>query len=309
MMENKDNLRKPKIIVILGPTATGKSDLGVRLAKEFNGEIVSADSSQVYKGLDIGSGKITEEEMQEVPHYLLDVISPIDNNDAEVQKKFSVAEYQSLAYETIDKIIAKNKLPIVVGGTAFYIQSIVDGTIFPEVPASPDIREELDGLSILELQNKLSKIDPKRFSQIDIKNRVRLVRSIEIALLLGKVPELESQPKYNCLQIGLNLPKEVLYKKIEIRLNNRLQNGMLEEARSLHQNGLSWAKMKTLGIEYKYQAEFLQNNISKEKMIEEINYKSRQFAKRQMTWFKKDERIKWFDPSNYDEILTLVKNW
>ncbi len=299
-MKEPKNENKPKIIVILGPTATGKSDLGVRLAKKFNGEIVSADSRQVYTGLDIGSGKITKKEMLGIPHYLLDVISPINKKRKELQKPFSVVNYQKKAYKAIDKILTKNKIPILVGGTAFYIQSIVDGIVLPEVAANPTLRLQLEKEPIEKLQRKLKKLDPKRYSEIDIKNKVRLIRAIEIATTLGSVPKTKAKPKYNCLQIGLKLPTEKLHENIVKRLTKRMSQGMLEEARLLHQKGLSWKKMEALGLEYRYQAQYLQNKITKEKMLEKILNKSHQFAKRQMTWFKRDPRINWFDSNKKD---------
>jgi tRNA dimethylallyltransferase len=291
---------KPKIIVVLGPTATGKSDLAVQLALKFNGEVVSADSRQVYKDLDLGSGKITEEEMKGVPHYLLDVADP----NTEI---FSVADFQKLAYEKIDDILSRGKVPIVCGGTAFYIQSIVDGIVLPDITANPKLRKKLESWSLEKLQKKLKKLDPERYSEIDEQNPVRLIRAIEIAKQFGKVPKLKSNPKYECLQIGLKLPEEELQQKIALRLEKRMFAGMLDEGKSLHEKGLSFQRMEALGLEYRFMAEHLQGKISLEEMLEQIRIKSRQFAKRQMTWFKKDKRIEWFEPlKNETEISNLI---
>ena len=296
-------MKLPKILVVLGPTATGKSDLAVELAKKFNGEIVSADSRQVYTGLDLGSGKITKEEMLGIPHHLLDVADPITDI-------FSVADFKRLAYEVIDEILSRGKLPIVAGGTAFYIQSIVDGIVLPEIKADEKLRAELEKYSLEKLQAELKIIDPERYSNIDIHNPVRLIRAIEIARQIGSVPELKSEPKYECLQVGLKLPKEKLHTNISKRLEKRMRIGMLDEAINLNKNGLSWVRMEALGLEYRYMAKHLQGKISKEEMCEEIRIKSSQFAKRQMTWFKKDERINWFEPNkNHIKMNTLIENF
>jgi tRNA dimethylallyltransferase len=279
----------PKILVILGPTASGKSDLAVKLAQEFNGEIISADSRQVYTGLDIGSGKITSEEMLGIPHHLLDVANPVTDI-------FSVVNFQSLAYKAIDDILSRGKLPIVCGGTAFYIQSIVDGIVLPDIKADDELRAELETWSLEKLQVELQKLDPNRYSEIDTQNPVRLIRAIEISKQLGSVPELKSEPKYDCLQIGLELSKEKLHQNIAARLEKRMSIGMLDEAKSLNEKGLSWQRMEDLGLEYRFMAEHLQEKISREEMLEQIQIKSQQFAKRQMTWFKRDERIRWFEP-------------
>jgi len=289
---NFNKKQKPKIIVVLGPTASGKSDLAVELAKELNGEIISADSRQVYKGLDIGSGKITKEEMRGVPHYLLDVADP--KTDI-----FSVADFQKIAYEVIDDILSRNKLPIICGGTAFYIQSIVDGIVLPEIEKDDALRNKLEKMSLEDLQNKLKKLDPNRYSEIDTQNKVRLIRAIEISSQLKKVPKLEKNPKYEGVQIGLKWPKEILHQRIHDRLIARAENGMIEEVQNLHDSGVSWERLEELGLEYRYIAKYLKSQksdeeFSKEEMLETLENKIRQFSKRQMTWWKKDERIEWF---------------
>ncbi len=302
--QTNEKPEKPRILVILGPTASGKSDLAVKIARQFNGEIISADSRQVYKGLDIGSGKITKKEMRGVKHYLLDVVSPI--NTARTKKYFTVADFQKIAYKKIDTILESGKLPIIAGGTAFYIQSIVDGIVLPEISANQKLRDSLEKKSLPELQKILKKLDVARYKKIDSKNKVRLIRAIEISSVLGKVPMMKSVPKYESLQIGLSLPAEKLHSNIKKRLTSRLKIGMLDEARNLHKKGLSWNRMESLGLEYKYMALFLQNKISESEMVNQIETKSRQFAKRQMTWFKRDERINWFSPENINEISELI---
>lgn len=288
---------KPKIIVVLGPTATGKSDVGVKLAKDLDGEIVSADSRQVYKGLDIGSGKITKKEMQGVPHYLLDVVS--------AKTVFSVSDFQKKAYKVIDDILERKKVPIIVGGTAFYIQSIVDGLVFPEIKKDIKLRKKLSEMSLEKLQKKLQKLDPKRFEEIDMKNKVRLVRAIEIASQIKKVPTLEKKPKYEVVQIGLKWPQEKLDQRIHDRLISRMKQGMVAEIKGLHRSGISWRRLEELGLEYRYIALFLQGKMSKEEMLKQLETKIRQFSKRQMTWWKRDKSIMWFRPDEYEKITKI----
>lgn len=294
----------PRILAIVGPTSSGKSDFAVKLARKFNGEIVSADSRQVYKGLDIGSGKITKREMRGIPHHLLDIASP--------KKVFTISDFQKLAYKKIDDILARGKLPILCGGTGFYIQSIVDGTVLPEVPENKLLRTKLNKLSLKELQSKLKKLDKARFATVDINNKVRLVRAIEIATALGKVPNIKSMPKYECIQIGLSWPKEKLDERIKKRLNARIKKGLIKEVSDLHKNGLSWKRLEMLGLEYRYVALFLQNKISHAEMVVELQNKICQYAKRQMTWFKRDKRIKWSKcgpTRTWSRIIFLTENF
>jgi tRNA dimethylallyltransferase len=289
---------KAKILVILGQTATGKSDLAVFLAKKLNGEIISADSRQVYKGLDIGSGKITKREMKGVPHYLLDVISP--------KKVFSVADFQKQTYKHIDDILKRGKLPIVCGGTGFYIQSIVDGIVLPGIEANKKLRADLEKKDLAELQLILKNLDKKRFAEIDTKNKVRLVRAIEIACAIGKVPKLKKNPKYSALQIGVTWPAEALQKRIHDRLIKRLKIGMVKEVEILRKSGVSWKRLESFGLEYRYLALFLQNKITKAEMINELKTKINQFAKRQKTWFGRDSKINWFQANQAAKIERFI---
>ncbi len=270
---------KPKIIVVCGPTATGKSDKAVEIALAQSGEIISADSRQVYKGLDIGSGKITKEEMKNVPHYLIDVADP--------REIFSVEDFVRQGQEAITQILNKGKLPIICGGTGYYIDALVYNIHFPEVPPNEFLRKELERYSLEQLQERLEQLDPDRYETIDIKNPVRLIRAIEIAETLGKVPLLERNSLYEIEWVYLDFSDEVLKERIYKRLINRLENGMLEEARRLHEQGLSFERMKQLGLEYRYEAMHLLGEISYEEMIEQLNTKIWQFAKRQRTWFRK----------------------
>ncbi len=284
---------KPKLLVILGPTATGKSDLAVKLALKYKGEVISADSRQVYKGLNIGAGKITKKEMKNVHHWGLDIISP--------QKNFTVVDWKKLAEEKIKIILKRHKLPIICGGTGFYIQSIVDDIVLPEVSPDKTLRKKLQTKTLAELQNILKKLDSKRFESIDTKNPVRLIRAIEIATKLGSVPKLDEQKSpYEFLQIGLK--PENLKEKIHKRLLSRLKMGMVLEAQNLHKKGLSWKRMRQLGLEYRFLANYLNKKISKEEFIAKLEKEIFQYSKRQMTWFKRDKRIKWFKPKETKKI-------
>lgn len=278
---------KPKILVIVGPTASGKTALSIKLAKKYHGEIVSADSRQVYKGMNIGSGKITKQEMAGIPHHLLDVADP--------KKPFSVVDYQKLAHQAVAGIIKRGNLPIVVGGTGFYIQAIVDNFILPEVPLNPTLRKKLTKLSVLEIYTILVKLDRTRAKTIDKNNPVRLIRAIEIATALGKVPKIKTKPLYNVVMIGIKPTEETLKKNIHIRLLKRLRQGMVAEVSGLHTKGLSWKKLEAFGLEYRYVAQLLQSKISKSEMIAKLETEIYQYAKRQMTWFKRDKRIEWIE--------------
>lgn len=285
-----------KVYVILGQTATGKSDLAVKIAKKFGGEIISADSRQVYKALDIGTGKITKKEMKGVPHHLLDVVNP--------KHKFTVAEYRRLAEEKIKEILTRGNIPIICGGTGFYIDTITKGTIFPEVPPNTKLRKILEKKSEIELLKILKKLSPKRAKDIENKNeqnnKVRLIRAIEIAKALGKVPTAEATPPpYKFIKFGLYLPPDKLKKKVEKRVKQMFKMGLLNEIKKLKKtarlggSGISEKRLKELGFEY--------YNPTPEKVISE----TLKYAKRQMTWFKRDKEIKWLDASKSVTIKKL----
>ncbi len=294
---------KQKIIVVLGPTSSGKSDLAVILAKKFNGEIISADSRQVYKGMDIGTGKITKKEMRGIPHHLLDVASP--------QRRYSVARYKRETEKDILDITRRGKIPILCGGTGFYIRAVVDGIIFPEIKPNPTLRKKLKKLSIEELFARLKKLDLRRAKDIDPHNPHRLIRAIEIATELGLVPNLEtmSPSKYGALQIGIKTTDEILKERIYRRLLTRLRRGMIAEVKRLHTKSVSWKRMEELGLEYKYLAWHLQEKLSKKEMVEQLNTAIWQYAKRQKTWFKRDKRIKWFSLKEMSKIEKEVEGF
>lgn len=272
-MINKTN---NKLIVILGPTASGKTDLSIKLAKKFNGEIISADSRQVYKGLDIGSGKVTKKEMKGISHYLLDVANP--------KRKFSVSQYQKIALKKIKEIQKRGKIPFLVGGTGFYIQSVVDGIIIPEVKPDWKLRKKLEKKSNEELFLMLKKLDPKRAEVIDKHNPRRLVRAIEIVLTTGKpVPPLTSKsltPEFSIFQIGIKKSPEELKKAIHKRLLKRIK-GIILEIKKLKKTGLSWQRLEEFGLEYRFVAQYLQGRLAYEEMLDKLRKEIEHFAKRQ----------------------------
>lgn len=288
-----------KIIIILGQTSTGKSDFAVQIAKKINGEIISADSRQVYKGMNLGTGKITKKEMMGIKHYLLDVISPT--------KIFSVNDFQRLGNKAIKEIIKKGKIPIICGGTGFYIDSLLEQRNYPEVKPNKKLRESLMKKNTEELFALLKNLDINRANNIDKNNKVRLIRAIEIAKALGKVPEINSSFQLPNIKIGLHMPPEILKEKIKSRLLTRIKKGMIKEVEKLHKNGVSWKRMDSLGLEYRYVSLYLQNKLNKEEMIEKLNTEIWHFAKRQKTWFKRDKNIIWIDPRKEIEKKKAIK--
>ncbi len=284
-------MERNKIIVVLGPTASGKSDLAVQIARRFNGEIISADSRQVYKGLDIGTGKITKREMQSIPHHLLSVASP--------KRTFTVADYKRLGEKAIKKIIKQNKIPIICGGTGFYIDTLLYGYSLPEVPPQKELREKLDKESVVRLFSKLEKLDPDRAKTIDRFNKRRLIRALEIIISSGKpVPPLQKESRYDILKIGIERSKEELKSLIRKRLLKRIKQGMVGEVRKLKKNGLNNKRLEELGLEYRYINRFLNGKISKTEMVDELEKEIFSYAKRQMTWFGRDKKIHWIKDKN-----------
>ena len=275
---------KKTVIVILGQTATGKSAYAVKLALRLRsgsstkngGEIISADSRQVYKYLDIGTGKVTIKEMRGIPHHLLDVANP--------KRKFTVVQYKKLAEKKIEEIIARGHVPIICGGTGFYIEAVTKGIVLPDVKPNPKLRKQLARKSAIALFLALKKLDPIRAKNIDPKNKVRIIRAIEITKTLGKVPKVKKiKSKYNFEKIGLYLPAEILKQKIEKRVKKMFKDGLLKEIEELKKIGISEKRLAELGFEY--------NNPTVESVISETI----KYAKRQMTWFKRDPEIKWFN--------------
>jgi len=292
-----------KLVVILGPNAAGKSNLAVKLAQKFDGEIVSADSRQIYRGLDIGSGKISKKNKKGISHYLLDIADP--------KEKFTVAEYKDLALKRIKEIQKKERLPFLVGGTGFYIQAVVDGIFFPRVEPDWELRDKLEKVDKEQLFKKLKDLDPRRAQNIDKENRRRLIRALEINIKTSKpVPPLsKNPPNFDILEIGIKREKEELKERIKERLEKRFEKGMMEEVKELHKEGVSYKRLEELGLEYKYIAKYLQGKLEKGEMKEKLRKEIEHFAKRQITWFKKDDRIHWLKEKREQQSAALIKNF
>lgn len=317
---------KPKIIVVLGPTASGKSDLGIKLARKFNGEIVSADSRQVYRGMDIGTGKVIRDETRgaswaaKVPlvsegiaHHMLNVVSPKTN--------FSAGQFVKRAHKAIADIQKRNKIPIIVGGTGFWIDSLVYDIPLPEVKPNLKLRKQLDNKTPAQLFAILKKLDPVRAKDIEKNNPRRLIRAIEIASYKGstfvrfEVTDFYKK-KNNLMILGLSSIRGKLAERIENRLKQRLQQGMLGEVRRLHKQGVSWKRLESFGLEYRQISEYLASKKFKVKSIK--NFKKSEYyqkllreiikySKRQMTWFKRNDNIHWV--KSQSEAEKLVKKF
>ena len=298
MMVNK----KQKILVVIGPTASGKTRLSIDLAKKFNGEIISADSRQVYKGLNIGTEKATKKEMRGVPHYLIDVCEPSDT--------FTVRDFKNQAEDVISEITSHSKLPIVVGGTGFYIDALLYGTDFPEVLPNDSLRKELEQKSKVELFSILEEKDPERAKTIDSHNKRRIIRALEIIEKLGSVPEIAvREDVYDTLMIGIKTSDHKLKEKIEERVGEALKKGLIDEIKLLRNNRISDERINEFGLEYRVGLEFLNNEISDTDMKEKIIGELWKYVKRQRTWFKKNKDILWFEAENIKEIEKEVNNF
>lgn len=297
------------LIVILGPTASGKTKLAALLAKDLGGEIISADSRQVYRGLDIGTGKDLNDYLingEMVPCHLIDIVDPAC--------EFSVFDYQERFSCCFSDITARNRLPIMSGGTGLYIDAVLKGYLMAKVPENIDLRSELQAEEIGALIKMLRKLNPVLHNTTDFQDRQRLIRAIEIAEYSRRhVGEGECRlPLLNPLIIGLRWERSVLRRRITGRLQERLAGGMIDEARRLRDQGAcSWGKMHSLGLEYRYVALYLQGRLGYQEMFQQLNTRIHQFAKRQETWFRRMERqgamINWLENPDYDKLQRMVK--
>ncbi len=301
-----------KLIIILGPTASGKSALGVRLAKKFHGVVISADSRQVYRGLDLGTGKITKREMRGISHYLLDVASP--------RGQYAVNRYVRDVHRVLKKIPPKT-LIFLVGGSPFYIDALTKPNTYSPVPPNPALRRRLEKISTSRLIGQLHRLAPQRLSTIDTANHRRLIRAIEIATVTtpparggaasrfptpggitrtGAVGEL---PQFRILKIGLSVPKAKLHRNIDRRVDQRMRQGMLNEVRRLHHQGVSWSRLDAFGLEYRYLGKILRGTLTRTDAIDKLKSATHDFAKRQMTWWKRDQSIHWVTPTQATPIV------
>ena len=289
-------MNKPKVIVICGPTASGKTSLSIELAKKINGEIISCDSMQIYKDMNIGTAKVTEEEMQGIQHYLIDFVSP--------DVRYSVANYKNDAEKAIETIIDKGKIPIIVGGTGLYLDSLIYGIEYPEIKFDEKYREKLEneieenGLEYL--YSKAKEIDEQAMQKISPNDKKRIIRVLEIYHATGKnktEQEIESRKKevkYDYKIFAINMDREKLYERINIRVDEMIENGLIEEVEDL-QKKYNHFPTAMQGLGYKEVVEYLQNQITRDEMIEKIKQESRRYAKRQLTWFRKNKQTIWLD--------------
>lgn len=293
---------KPKVIVICGPTASGKTSLSIELAKQINGEIVSCDSMQIYKDMTIGTAKPTKEEMDGIKHYLLDFVSP--------DQRYSVAEYKKDAENAIEKIISEGKVPIVVGGTGLYLEALIYNIEYQNIEEDMEYRNKLyeiereQGLS--KLYEMASKIDSKAMEKISPNDKKRICRVLEIYHLTGKTKtELEeesrkNEPKYNYKLFGITMDREKLYERINLRVDIMINQGLLDEVKNLLEKYNNFPTAMQ-GLGYKEVVEYLNGLITKDEMIDKIKMETRRYAKRQITWFKRIENIIWLDGLNKTE--------
>lgn len=280
-------MNKNKLITVIGTTASGKSSLGIELADFYGGEIVSADSRQIYRKLDLGTGKITPEEAARVPHHLIDIL--------DAGEPFSMADFQALAYDAIDGIIARGKLPFLVGGTGLYSRSVAEGYSLSDVAPSDELRRELSEKSREELIEMLSSCGVTEIPE-EYSNR-RLIRLIE-KKQGGTDGERENQPRYDVLQLAMTFPREELYRRISERLDARINEGMIDEVKSLYEGGISAQFLERLGLEYRYTYRYIAGMYASfEDYRAELYKEICHFAKRQMTWFKKEKNTVWLDTS------------
>ena len=302
-------MEKPKVIVIAGPTASGKTALGIELAKKLNGEVISADSMQIYKDMTIGTAKPLPEEMGEIKHHLIDFVSP--------DERYSVAEFKKDAEEEIEGILAKGKQPIIVGGTGLYIDALIYGIEYPDIEFDEEYRNKLlekaeteEGLK--ELYEEAKRIDEEAVSKISCNDKKRLTRIIELYKATGKTKtelEIESRKneiKYDYKVFAINMDREKLYDRINLRVDLMMKQGLIEEVKDIIKK---YSKFPTAmqGLGYKEVVQFLNGELTEEEMIDKLKQETRRYAKRQLTWFRKDKEIIWIDGlANRDDNVKFI---
>ncbi len=289
------------IIIIVGPTASGKSDLAIRLARRFDGEIVSADSRQIYRGMDLGTGKVTRREQKLAKHWLLDIANP--------KRQFTVADFQRLGRAAITDIHSRGKLPIICGGTGFYIDALIYAMTLPDVPPNKKLRTQLEKRSVTQLFARLQRLDSRRAHSIGPLHKRRLIRALEIVLTTRQpVPYTHQKTSpYDILWLGITRSKGVLTQRIAKRLDARIRQGMIAEVRRLYDRGVGWKRLEAFGLEYRWIARFLQKKITHAEMRAGILRESIAYAKRQMTWFKRNVNIAWV--SHETQAMRLTKRF
>ncbi len=302
-----------KVLAIIGPTAVGKTSLSIELAKQFHGEIISGDSMQVYRGLNIGTAKITENEQQNIAHHLINIRN--------VDQRFSVADFKEVATKKIDEITRSKRLPIIVGGTGFYLQALLEDLSLgrDSYEGSPRIREKWHAYaqmhSQLQLWQQLNSIDPQAAAGIPVTNEVRVVRALEVYEKTGHLfseQHDDQSLKYDALLIGLNTDRELLYARINQRVDQMVIAGLEQEAKQLYERGGTQLPAGK-GIGYREWYPYFEKQVTKEAVINLIKQDSRHYAKRQLTWFRNKMTVNWFDviqhPEQLDQIMALINNW
>ncbi len=295
----------PKLVVVLGPTACGKSALGISLAQRFDGEIVSADSRQVYRGLDTGTAKVTPEERALVPHHLLDVADP--------REVYTVAQYQRDAIAAINAILERGHQPFLVGGSPHYIQAVVDHLEIPHIEPQPELRAQLESRPLAELLAQLEELDPQSAATIDRNNPRRVIRALEVCLVSGKPfsqQRKQADPLYCSLLLGIEWPREVLYRRIDARVDERMRQGMVQEVQRLLDEGVSHERLEALGLEYRYISRLLRGEFqSEDEMVKKLKYAIHDFTRRQMSWFRRDKRIVWVQGGDVERAVEVVRRF
>jgi tRNA dimethylallyltransferase len=312
--EQRNNLASAPLLVIVGPTAVGKTALSLRLAQDFNGEIISADSRQIYRGLDIGTDKPGPEQRALAPHHLLDVVDP--------DQVLTLAEFQERAYAAIDTVHRRQRLPLLVGGTGQWVWSVVEGWGIPRVPPDPALRAELaaqaEAVGVEALHVQLAKVDPGAAEKIDPRNVRRVIRALEVYHKSG-VPISEHQrkspPPYQMLLIGLTRPRRALYQRVDQRINEMMACGLLAEVKQLANAGYGWNQPAMSGLGYRQMGQYLRGEISLEEAVALIKKETRRFVRQQYNWFRLDDpRLFWFEVKGelaeiYPAVVSLVKAW
>ena len=291
--------RLPKVVAVVGTNASGKSALGVKLARALDAEIISADSRQVFRGLDLGSGKITPQEMEGVPHHMIDVREP--------GEFFSMADFQRMAYAQIGEILGRGRLPMIVGGTGLYVDSVLDGYLLSDQEPDLAYRAELEERSTPELYAMLLRLRPD--AQVEKNNRNRVMRMLE-RLHDGDDATPGKQARYRSLRLGVSWPRDVLRERIDERIRMRLAQGMIEEVQGLLNSGVSPSFLLGLGLEYRFITRYLTGEIpDKDDMLAQLAQAIRKFAKRQMTWFRRNPDIVWLDMQGdpYHQALEAIQ--
>ncbi len=299
-----------RLLIIIGPTAVGKSKLAIELAKKLDGEVISADSMQVYFGMDIGTAKPSKEELEDVPHHLINIIPP--------DKNWSVSDFVSNAKNIIKDIVKRDKLPIVVGGTGLYLNALIAGYSFPVIEANKDIRERLEGeakaFGSVHLYEKLKKADPDAASKIHFNDLKRIIRALEVFEITGKPMSLlqskdEENLPYETVIVGLDMERKKLYERIEKRVDQMLKAGLIDEVKKLIGEGYDRNLTSMQAIGYKEVAEHLHGKYTHDELVNILKQNTRNFAKRQMTWFRRFKNVNWFDVENLNsgDIIKLIE--